>query len=154
MSHSILQKISIFFLALVCISCVSVGKLTTQSGKPEIVIENKTTKQVIDAITAFAPTKGFHVDKTSDYNVTTVGSSPSGWNTSYNLPSTNTYSFVQQGQDVKLYLIQFQTYSASVQDVFLRPSGSVMQNTENNTQDGYEMLQQELVDLKKFIQGK
>ena len=139
-------------LALILASCISVGKLATASGKPEILIENKTSKQVIDAIAAFAPTKGFQADKITDYGITAVGSSAvSNIFGDKLVPATNNYSVVQQGANVKVYLIQFRTYPQDASGNYNYDTGAIAQTSENNSQSAYEMLQQQLVELKNFI---
>jgi hypothetical protein len=138
---------------LAVMGCAGAGKLATPSGKPEVTIHNTSAKQVIDAIAAWSPLKGFQVEKTTEYGITTKGTTEvPGFITSPTAPTTNNFTVIQKGENVTVYLIQFRTYPQDGFGHYSYDTDAAEKTTENNSQDAYESLQADLYDLKRFVE--
>jgi len=58
-----------FFILISILGCASSKPLNTPSGKPEVTIQNKTKKEVTDALVSEMLSRGFTIKSVSDYTV-------------------------------------------------------------------------------------
>ncbi|OGR80792.1 MAG: hypothetical protein A3I11_07950 [Elusimicrobia bacterium RIFCSPLOWO2_02_FULL_39_32] len=58
-----------FFAFLSFFGCATTRVLNTPSGKPEVIIENKTKKEVADALVSEMVSRGFTIKSVSDYTL-------------------------------------------------------------------------------------
>jgi len=147
----------VLFLVLLALfsGCAGMGKLTTASGKPEILILNKSSDSIAKCIANWAPTKG-QIVQSSYGNMINTSSSvdvPTGLGMTQNVGAKIVYNVVTLGNDCKVYALRFIAASKQPLGYYqVMPESSVLTN-EFNTQDAYETLQKELEDLAQFVKS-
>ncbi len=149
-----LTSIVFFLLLFIVVGCAGTGKLMTESGKPEILILNK-TDSVANYITNWAPTKGQIVQSFSGNLVNTSSSVdvPTGLGMTQNVGARTVYNVVKIGKNCKVYALRFIAASKQPFGYYqVMPASSVLTN-EFNTQDAYDTLQKELEDLAQFVKN-
>ena len=142
-------------LLFVKTGCVGTGKLTTESGKPEILIQGKTSEYIISRLKNWAPTKGQILQSSEGTVVNTLGSVdvPVGWGTTQNIGARTVYNIVPKGSDCKVYSLRFIAASRDAYGYYKFIGSSSVLTNEFNIQEAYDQLQKELEDLAQFIKN-
>ena len=158
-----IKLFAILSLLVFASSCVSVGKLTTPSSKPEITVSNASKKQVLDALVAWSAMHGRQVTATTEYSITTVGQMDA--RTTNNIlwdgstVARTIYTPVVKGNDVTIYSQRFVTYTeeTSTYDHSYGSRNRVdvttahEQTEEYNSQRAYEEMQIELENFAQYF---
>jgi hypothetical protein len=115
----------------------SPGKLSTQSGRPEITIPNSNIQTVMDGIAAWLAAQGKPIVETGVYTISASITKPDSFmGISYKSSATATYTIVQNGANVELYEEE---------------SGHGGDFTE---QSDYEEMQKDLTQIAEFLRGR
>ena len=126
----------LMFLTFVLFTgCANIGKLPTASGRPEVTIPSATSQKVMDGLAAWLPAHGETIVETGEYTITAIFTRDSGiWLS----PSRSVFTIVQNGANVSLYEATF----------------PVVGDLEYKRQEDYEVMQNELTHIAKFMKGR
>jgi hypothetical protein len=138
-------------------SCASVGKLPTPSTKPEVTLSAASKQKVFDALVAWSAMNGRQVEKTTEYNLTTIGQIDA--RTSNNIlwdqssVARTIYTPVLKGNDIVVYSQRFITFDATTSNSggYVDVVTARSKSEEYNSQRAYEEMQIELEDFARFF---
>lgn len=138
------------------------ARISTPSGRPEVVVFDKSRPQLIAQIAKWSRDRGFQIADYTDSSITTFTEGTTlvdGWDTRYQpikeayvVPTTNIYTLRHVGNQATIYLNQFQTQKRASSGVYT--GDPVLVTQERNSREDLERLQRELEQLAVFIAGK
>jgi len=161
-----MQRYIGYLLLLVTLYGCAEGKLATESGKPEVFLEGKEPKTVIEGIAAWSAMEGYQTESSSDFMIKTkrqmlmFGLATTTW-------ITTTYTVVKKGTGTKVYAQEVQHELGSLEGNSSSSPGAFGEGTELKTttkmkpaqdkplksQSDYEEIQVKLEKIKAFISG-
>ncbi len=139
----------VVMLCVVLVGCATVGKLPTVSGRPEVLIENGVSKDVIGKCVSILTESGWQIEQATDYMIQAVSGTRSdgldGWlqvsigaQVKYRLLLT----FVQLDSGVRIF---------GVQNYILHKQLGSDSSTELTSQNAYQNTQGILEALKSSM---
>ena len=127
------------FLLSGCGSSASLGKLSTPSGRPEVLIPNSSVQSTMDGVAAWLASQGKPIDATGVYTITTSFTKERKLlGIPYDLGFTSVFTIVPNGPNTSVYGATYDHRN----------------NDELNDQSNYEELQKQLVEIRDFIRSR
>jgi hypothetical protein len=149
------MKPFIFLCLCFILGCAGTGKLTTESGKPEVLVLHKSRPEISKLLQNWAPTKG-QIVIGSEGSVVNTSSSvdvPIGIAMTQNVGAKTVYNIISKGDDCKVYSLRFIAASKDPYGYYKPMDASSVLTNEFNTQAAYEQLQAELDDFVQFAKN-
>lgn len=146
-------------LGLFLLGCAPTAKLSTPSGKPEIIIEGISTPYILNDIAVWSMQNGFGIGERTDSTVQTYREGTvllDTWQTGnqptkdiYMVPHTNLYTVRRQGDTATIYMRRFK-YRKNDAGGYYSSESKVVEK-ELSSQRELEMMQADLEQIAKFI---
>ncbi|MFI5264999.1 MAG: hypothetical protein ACHQM6_10830 [Candidatus Kapaibacterium sp.] len=129
------------FGIIVLIGCgtTSVGKLSTPSGRPEVVIPNSNVQSVMDGVAAWLASQGKPIDATGVYTISTSFTKPENvLGISVDHGYSSVFTIVPNGTNTSIYGTTYDHRN----------------NNELTEQTEYEDMQKELTQISEFLKTR
>jgi hypothetical protein len=124
-------------LFLVGCGTTSVGKLSTPSGRPEVVIPNSNVQSVMDGVAAWLASQGKPIDATGVYTISTSFTKPETEMGIFTVDYlyTSVFTIVPNGTNTSIYGVTYGRH-------------------ELTEQTDYEDMQKQLTQIGEFIKAR